>query len=103
MVAGRSATLPGLRQTVPRAEIQAAIFCLNHSAPSDEHKVFELYTDCKILVQGWGAGIRSCLTGANSDLWHLFWEAVDAFPGQVRVLKVKAHMTEADSAMPLAG
>ena len=93
---GMYGTLPGVRQTVPRAEITAATQALNHSVPSEGAATFEFCTDCMVLVNGWWRGKAKCMQSCNADVWEDFWNAVDAFPGAVLIRKVKAHTTQED-------
>ena len=86
LVVGCCGGLPGAVQTVPRAEMYAAIFTLENTGSQS----IQMYSDCKYFVDGFQKGRSRCIESGNSDLWERFWEAANSKP-RIRVSKVKAH------------
>ena len=85
-------SLPGEKQTVPRAELMAAISVLEEMRGKAGHLL--MYTDCKYVHKGaiQGKGKRGMKN--NLDLWDRFWELKDEREREgyeVRIEKVKAH------------
>ena len=84
--------LPGRVQKVGRAELMAAIHLLRATAGP-----VTLYSDYKILVDGFAAGPATTRSSRMADLWEQLWEAMDTRPGgraHVTICKVKAHVPE---------
>ena len=92
VVAGCLGPLAGPEQTVPRSELQAAVFVSEVTGPNGVH----LLSDNQYVVDRANQPRAASLHGPNGDLWERFWSAVDAKAGNLRVTKVKAHCNEQD-------
>ena len=78
-------------QTVPRAELWAAIVAVRCSSGdivyvTDHLNLFKRWADRKVVVPG-------C---RNQDLWHLFWQAIRSHDGRVDIRWTKSHTTAED-------
>ena len=82
-------TLPGKRQTVPRAELQALLHFTQNTQGS-----CNFYIDClsviinyRKLLKGWIPGLKE----ANGDLWGDLKEALKERQGHINVQKIDSH------------
>ena len=81
-------TLESHLQTVPRAELWAAIVSIRRSRGdivyvTDHLNLFTRWENRQVVVTG----------SANQDLWHQFWCAIREHDGQVGVRWTKSHTT----------
>ena len=83
---GGFGTLEGWSQTVPRAELRAAI-----EAVAGTVGPVDIFTDCGMLVRGAARPMSQWCDGANCDLWLELYTAVSNHRGSVDFIKVKAH------------
>ena len=98
-LAGLCGTLPGT-QTVPRAEVYAGYAALYAMATAEGMLwgLVTLVTDNIAFHNGANAPRHVSLASPNNDLWEKYWQAYDAVQAkgrQVRVVKVKSHLTAA--------
>jgi ribonuclease HI len=68
---GAFAVLPGRKQTVPRAELEAIVAVLRHHKHGTEVRVVsDSELNVKLYLAGPAAGART----VNSDMWAEFWQ-----------------------------
>ena len=90
VAAGRFGAVPGSVQSVPRAELYAAIQALKAA----ESPNITLFSDCKYFVDYSEKEPSLLRTVANGDLWDEFLKL--SVNKNVNVVKVKAHCTLED-------
>ena len=90
VAAGRFGALPGPTQTVPRAELYAAIQALEVA----ELPEVTLFSDCKYFVDYSSKEPSLLRSAANGDLWDDYLKLTEH--RTVNVVKVKAHCTIED-------
>ena len=99
VAAGGFAPLGGKRQTVPRAELNAAIMALKRCRYAT--KPIRLWVDCKGILDGFEAGENN-IPQTNVDLWKGLWAVVHEIRVKVEMRKVwRAHATVEDHAVGL--
>ena len=79
-------------QTVPRAELLAAILAIAKSEPDSPLKIV---VDAAYLIKG-AARQKKMTQGNNGDLWELFFAVIEDREAEVKVWKIKSH-TEDDA------
>ena len=82
------APLPGLVQTVPRAELYAITLVTSKMS----HGIVHVVSDSKINVDLFGRGRNACLVSANSDPWRHMFENVDSKSLTLRLFWVPVHL-----------
>ena len=85
----------GGKQTVPRAELTAIKTCLQDLKDHERIKAIEIFSDCKMAVDGFSKGRELTLMGDMGALWYEIWDIYRqiASSGEVRIQvhKVKGH------------
>jgi len=83
--------LPGSRQTVPRAELYAAlrVFSL---VPCDHD--LEIVSDCSYVVEGFLLGLEGTKGYSNRDLWKQLFHLLDSKGLTVCFTKIKSHLLD---------
>ena len=82
-------TLGEFPQTVPRAELQAAVMALMQYGRTCQR--LWLYSDCSYVVKMAKRPREVSLASGNADLWSDFWRWRDEATAEVTIVKVKAH------------
>jgi hypothetical protein len=89
--------LPGLQQTVPRAELAAAEFAVKIITSEDPlpfDRTLELHADCSLVCRGLEKGEGHCLASPTlASAWGPLWAALRASGGAlcIKPVKVRAH------------
>ena len=91
LLGGVYGTLESHLQTVPRAELWAAIVAINISTGN-----IEFVTDHLKIYQRWAAKKVFVPGSRNQDLWHQFWQAIDEHDGDVKIRCTKSHTSGDD-------
>ena len=86
LISGRFGALPESQQTVPRAELYAAVYTLEHCTADR----IVLMSDCKYFVDNAGLPKEHSVYGVNGDLWERYFDAC-APKQSVEAIKVAAH------------
>ena len=86
--------LLGYVQTVPRAELAACLFYLQHLLDAPGRQFF---TDCATVADGFTFGLASMVGAsvANADLWRQILAHQNKRRYPITAVKVAAHATEA--------
>ena len=80
--------VPG-KQTVPRAELYALLFLLQHTTGD-----LLIFSDWKSVVKGFNRPRWKTITSDNCDLWSDIWTICDQRADRIVLRKLKAHATE---------
>ena len=84
-------------QTVPRAEHHALRECLDQIQLepylNQQGKEVHIYTDCKLVFDGFHQGPYFEHKGAFADFWRFWWADWQRLSCRVLVHKVKAHQS----------
>ena len=88
ITSGRFGALPGQVQSVPRAELYAAVQAIEGCSSAD----ITLVSDNKYFVDGTDKEWRKVQCAPHADLWQRWFEAVE-LKSSVTVHKVKSHGT----------
>ena len=83
---GRYGPLPGLSQSVPRAEVYAAVYAIENC----DSEVITLISDNQYFVDTSAKSFKHVQCAANADLWERYFDA-KAIKKEVTVIKVKSH------------
>ena len=88
-------SLPGAKQSVPRAELYAILVLLRRLGPLEQAPAF-VYTDSKYVFDKARVGPSPRKASGNSDLWKAFWAEMVRLRWRVCILKIRAHCDHMD-------
>ena len=104
VIAGPHAPISGVNrnllgpQTVPRAELSALIEFVRELEIDPHIENVTIYSDCKIVVDLFNAGIHRCKQSKLWQLWRDVWEPDERLRPRMTsftILKVKSHSNTA--------
>ena len=81
-------------QTVPRAELKALIEFILELEHAQHITDVTIYSDCKMVVDLFNAGIERCKLSNLWEMWRDFWGPFNSLHHRMKsftILKVKSH------------
>ena len=87
--------LPGVEQSVPRAELYGILIVVKHAVPS---AVLDIRSDSKVNVDMFTTGRENTLHSTSADLWQELWSLIDHKSLSVSLTWIKGHCTTPEQA-----